>query len=437
MGARRVAVAASGGRDSTALLHCTARAAQALGIEVLALHVHHGLEPAADDWLAHVRRQSRRWGCGFESRRLADSPPAGASVKAWARRERYRALAAMAKAADCDLVLLAHHRRDQAETWLLQALRGGGAAGLSAMPRVAQRDGRTWARPWLDLPREAVEAYVRRHRLSHIDDASNDDPRYARNRLRRAVWPALLSAFPDAEASFVSAALQAQESAVLATEVLGQDLPALLRGGALAIGPWLALPPARRLNALRGWLASVLGRGSPSTLVDRLMVEVPGATSARWEAPGGELRLYRGMLSLGMAPPAAPSRPEPLCIDLSQPGQVRLPQWQGCFTIEVADCGGLAPALLEQVQAHARIGGERFRLAPSASARSLRKQYQARGIPAWQREGPLLRTPQGRLIYAPGLGAEGSAQAPPGAPQLRLTWLADAPEGTGPRQGAG
>ena len=92
----RVAVAASGGRDSTALLHCTQRQASALGIEVVALHVQHGLQPQADVWLAQVRSQCRRWGAGFSCRRLSGGPARGDSVEAWARTARYAALAEMA-----------------------------------------------------------------------------------------------------------------------------------------------------------------------------------------------------------------------------------------------------------------------------------------------------------------------------------------------------
>ncbi|MBU6259522.1 MAG: tRNA lysidine(34) synthetase TilS, partial [Burkholderiales bacterium] len=231
----RVAVAASGGRDSTALLHCTARAARALGAEVVALHVHHGLQAEADDWLELVRRQARRWSAEFACQRLLGKPARGASVEAWARTERYRALAELAHASGCGLVLLAHHRRDQAETWLLQALRGAGAAGLAAMPARAERAGLTWVRPWLDQPREAIEAYVRRHRLRHAEDPSNGDPRYARNRLRLQVWPALTAAFPEAEAALAAAAAQAQDAAALAAQLAAQDLARLCEGPALRV----------------------------------------------------------------------------------------------------------------------------------------------------------------------------------------------------------
>ena len=107
----------------------------------------------------------------------------------------------MAREEGASLLLLAHHRRDQAETWLLQALRGGGPAGLAAMPRCAERAGLVWARPWLDQPRSAIEAYLRQHLLTWVDDQSNADQRFARNRLRAIVWPAMLEAFTDAEAA--------------------------------------------------------------------------------------------------------------------------------------------------------------------------------------------------------------------------------------------
>lgn len=432
MAAPRVAVAASGGRDSTALLHCVVRSAAALGIEVVALHVHHGLMAAADVWLRQVRAQSRRWGAAFMSHRLDGRPPPGASVEAWARGERYIALAAMAQEAGCSLVLLAHHRRDQAETWLLQALRGAGPAGLAAMPRQAPRQDLVWARPWLDQPRQAIDAYVRRHRLQFVDDASNADPRFARNRLRSAVWPALLAAFPDAETTLADAAVRAQEASALATEVATLDLAPLQQGTGLRVDLWQALPPARRRNALRGWLAGALAAPVPETLVQRLFSELPAAGSGRWPAPGGELRLHRRILSAAM--PVSPSRRrDPVTVDLHRPGVWPLPCWQGHFIVRAAPAGGAFPATLRAVTAREREGGERFRLAPRGAARSLKKQYQARGLAAWERDGPLLYTAAGDLLFVPGLGIDAAQHATPGETQLTLSWVPDGEPATGRR----
>lgn len=309
---QRVAVATSGGRDSTALLHCTARLGRTLGLEVHALHVHHGLQPAADDWLDHVAAQCRRWRVGFASARLAGSPDKGDSVEAWARRGRYRALAALAHERGIGLVLLAHHRRDQAETFLIQALRGGGAAGLAAMPRVAVRDGITWARPWLGLPRAAIEAYVRRHRLAFVDDASNADPRFARGRLRGPLWTALEAAFPDAEITLARAAERAATDAAVLDEVSAQDLAGVRGEGAvLVVAAWLALSPARRVLVLRAWLGEALPVPVPETLVRRLAAELPACRHAEWPAPPGRLLLRRGRLLFDAAGASGSRRPPP------------------------------------------------------------------------------------------------------------------------------
>ncbi len=284
-----VAVAVSGGRDSMALLHCTARTASALRIGVIALHVHHGLHPAADAWADLVADRCRRWAVNFAMQRLAGQPGPAESVEAWARRGRYLALAAMAHEAQADLVLLAHHRRDQAETFLLQALRGAGPAGLSAMPRQVLRNGIVWARPWLEMPATAIDAYLRRHRLPFADDPSNADPRYARSRLRTQCMPGLREAFGDAEAMLAAAAARSAEAQSLLSEVAAADLAAACDGAALRLLPWRAWSEARRRNALRAWLRERLGRGAPQSLVERLMRELP-TTPAR---PNGHAQAPR------------------------------------------------------------------------------------------------------------------------------------------------
>ena len=423
MPAPRVAVAASGGCDSTALLHCTARQARTLGIEVVALHVHHGLMPQADEWWSRVRAQALRWGAGFDACRLQAAPVGGESTEAWARRERYRALAQMATAAGCGLVLLAHHRRDQAETWLLQALRGGGAAGLSAMPRSASRQGLVWARPWLDRPRSDIESYVRRHRLSWVDDSSNADPRFARSRLRTAVWPALQAAFPDAEVSLAHAAEHAQEAAAVLAEVVAQDLPALQRHGALVVNAWRELSVPRRRLALRAWLAGALDTPVPETLVRRMAEELLSARLASWQAGTQMLRLYRGVLRAHALPRAVTlAPPESVALDLVQPGQHELPAWAGRLLVEPVLQRGACAATLRNLVARPRAGGEQFQLAQRGALRSLKKQYQSCGVPEHERDGPLLYTARGELLFAPGLGIDARLHAAPGVAQWAIIW---------------
>ena len=288
-----MAVAFSGGRDSLALLHASCRAAQALGLQVVALHIHHGLLPEADVWLRRAQRLCTRWrrrGWPLQLRwaRLTGQPAPGDSLEAWARAGRHAGLARLAHEAGASLLLLAQHRRDQAETFVLQALRGGAPAGLSAMPRQIERDSLVWARPWLDKPRSAIEAYLRRHRLQPVDDPSNADVRLARNRLRLQVWPALEQAFAHAETSLAAAALRAQEARAALDELAALDLAPLVDGdGRLAVAGWRCLSAARQANALRAWWAAQAGHSAPQALVSRLLAEVRSKGVARWPAGSG------------------------------------------------------------------------------------------------------------------------------------------------------
>ena len=421
----RVAVAVSGGLDSTALLHCTGRLAARLGVEVHALHVHHGLQPAADAWQAQVAAQCRRWGSAgmpihFHGHRVGERPAAGDSIEAWARRVRYRALADMARAAGCALVLLAHHRRDQAETVLLQALRGAGPAGLSAMPVQADRQGLTWARPWLAQPREAIEAYARRWRLSHVTDPSNADERYARSRLRQAVWPALTAAFGDADVALAATARRAQEARAIVDEVALSDLVQVSGGTGLNVTAWLALSAARRANVLRHWLLRAGVVAAPESLVQRLLAELPDRRAGAWPAGASPLRLHRGVLAVVPQAPAAVV--EVIAIDLSRTGQHPLPPWPGAMRVDPVRQGGVPAALLRQAELRPRQGGEQFQAHPSGPPRSLKKQFQDRGVPAWQRDGPLVWA-EGRLVFVPGLGIDARAAALPGQPRVQLSQL--------------
>jgi tRNA(Ile)-lysidine synthase len=490
-----VAVACSGGRDSTALLHATVCASRSLGLQVVALHVHHGLNPQADGWLAHLQAQVAQWAAeGLPVRlmweRLDGRPGPGESIEAWARTGRHQALQRMARRAGTDLLLLAHHRRDQAETFLLQALRGAGAAGLAAMPQQQWRDGVCWARPWLDQPREAVEAYVRQHGLSHIEDSSNSDLRFARNRLRHALWPVLTQAAPGAEAALAQSAAWAQQALALQQEIAAQDLavwapalppapalqpvPALQPTRALRTAAWAALSPARLSNLLRAWLRLCGEQAAPASLIERLMNEVPAADVGRWPWGRLEVRLYRGELSVARAR-RAPDRPlagfmstaadiasssdqglvtdvipvtdmanttgptdttdttgaPVLTLDLSRPGRHPVPQWRGAIEVLPAEAmlegvsRGVSASRLIKVELRPREGGIQFQAHARGIPRSLKKCWQTAGIPAPQREGPLLWA-DGALLFVPGLGLDARVQETAAQGLLALRWHPDA-----------
>ena len=405
-----VAVAFSGGLDSTALLHVATRS----GARVLALHVHHGLQLQADDWAAHCERVALEFGADFACARLSSAPGRGDSVEAWAREGRHRALHDMAVAGGADLLLLAHHRQDQAETFLLQALRGGGVAGLAGMPRLQWRDGVCWARPWLDRSRDQIRTYAEQEGLSWIEDPSNADPRFARNRLRQTLWPA----FPAAEAGLAQAARWAQQSAALAAEVASADLAVIATFERLDLIALAGLSTARASNALRAWLSP--HTAAPASLVERLLTQWRPGSTASWPAPGGALHAYRDGLFWA---PSAAEVPLPSTVDLSRPGLYRQPSWRGAWLVE-ASSPGIAPARLSRLSQRARAGDEQFQRAPASLPRSLKKACQEAGLPAWRRSGPLLFDGP-ELIAMAGLGMDARAFAPGGEAALALRWVDD------------
>jgi tRNA(Ile)-lysidine synthase len=423
-----VAVACSGGRDSVALLHATARAGEALGTSVVALHVHHGLMAQADRWAADVQALCERWRIGFACERLTGAPASGESVEAWARRERYAALGRMARAAGAGIVLLGHHAHDQSETVLLQGLRGAGPAGLAAMPRSVERDGLTWARPWLGRAGAEIDAYVAPLGIELARDPSNADPRFARSRLREAVLPAFRLAFPQIDAALAAVARRAGEARAVLDEVAAEDLQRIGAGASLPLRAWRELSSARRTNALRAWLAGALAGPVPQALVDRLLDETRDDAPRRWPVDGDRLlQSLSGQLQVAdrRAPTPRPASSS-ATVSLLRCDRYALPGWDGVLEVFATPARGVAPHRLAQVQARARAGGERFMLNPTGGSRSLKKQWQSQGVAAAERDGPLLYDGSGALLFVPGLGIDARAWAPPGAPQWGLRWLAPA-----------
>ncbi len=424
---RCVAVAFSGGRDSTALLHATANQAAENGMTVVALHVNHGLSAHADAWQRQCQALCEAWAAlgwplTFVGQRLRARPAKGDSVEAWARQARYRALRSMALAQGAGMVLLAQHRRDQAETVLLQALRGAGTAGLAGMPRCVERGGLTWARPWLDLPREAIDHYVRQHRLQPIEDESNADPRFARNRLRLAVWPALVDAFPQAEVALAGTARWAQEASQCLRDLAAIDLAAAGSPTGLNLRVWQLLSLPRRSNALRTWLAQQMGAAAEASLVTRLLAELPAVGPATWQTAGGSLRRYRGVLRfVRMGGARTQTNVREATLSVRRAGTHRLPGWGGSLIVTRVKQGGVSLAWLGHVELKARAGAEQFQAGLLRPPRSLKKQFQAAAVPAWQRVGPLLFS-GGHLLFVPGLGIDARVVALPGQPQVTLRW---------------
>lgn len=268
-----LAVAFSGGADSTALL--AACAARWPG-EVYALHVHHGLQAAADDFERHCAALCAQLDVPLRKARIDAGHANGQSPEDAARRARYQALFALAGAAGAGPVIgsiaLGHHADDQVETVLLALSRGAGLPGLSAMPARMERDGVVLYRPLLRVAAADIRGWLALHDLQWIDDPTNGDARFVRNRIRSELLPSLMQVFPQAGDTLARSAAHAAEAQVLLIELAEQDLSAV--GAPPRIADLQRLSRARRANALRRWLTRDHGCAPSAAQLDELQRQI-------------------------------------------------------------------------------------------------------------------------------------------------------------------
>ncbi|MFL6675775.1 MAG: tRNA lysidine(34) synthetase TilS [Massilia sp.] len=420
-----IAIACSGGLDSSVLLHLAHAYAREHGIALFAFHVHHGLSPNADAWLMHCERGAGALGAGFDHRRVA-VPKTKSGTEAAARKLRYAALGEMCRVHGVRLMLTAHHLDDQAETVLLQLLRGSGPAGLSGMdgansaPGLLGNPDLVMARPLLALSRAELEAYAREHGIDWIDDESNADPRYARNALRHQVMPVLAQAFPGFQQRFARSAAHAQSAQRLLTELAQEDLAACLDGEAVDIGKLRELSLDRTYNLLRHWFATrALSMPSTAWLAEMVtqLLEARDDAQLLVTHPDCHIRRHRARLFItpklpdlaGMRDPDDEGIFEKHGESFRWNGEAHLefPAYGGVLHFEPAGQGFDAAWLRAQpLVIDFRKGGERLKLAPNRPTRSLKAHYQACDIPAWERTRLPVVSANGELLFAAGLGMD-------------------------------
>ena len=394
--ARPVLVGFSGGLDSTVLLHLLhllAGAPSTLHRGLRAIHVHHGLQPQADAWARHCQSVCADWSIPLQIVRV-DVDRAGAGPEAAARSARHAAFAAELRADE--VLALAHHRDDQAETFLLRALRASGPDGLAAM-RPWRRHGRGWLwRPLLALPRSELLTHAQRHGLRWIEDPSNGDSAPDRNFLRHEVLPLLQRRWPQVNAAFARSATLSAAAADLLDD---EDARALAgaRGDDLQlldVDALLLLPAARRARVLRRWIEACKLPPLPATGIDRIEADLLQAApddEARFAWSGAVVRRWRNLLHAGRQ--RAALAPGWQC------------QWDGRAPLPLPDGGLLllegAAGFDDMMVVHARRGGERIALPGRKHSHALKHILQDAGMPPWQRERlPLLSTADGRLLAA-------------------------------------
>lgn len=385
---RQLLVGFSGGLDSTVLLHrLKCWRDQEPDVELRAMHIHHGLSPHAEAWVAHCEALCAAWAIPLLVERVTLKDE-GLGVEAQARKARYAAFADALRPGE--VMVTAQHLDDQCETFLLALKRGSGPAGLSAMPERAEFAGTQLLRPLLGETRASLEAWAREHQLNWIDDESNQDDGYDRNFLRLRVLPLLRERWPHfADATARSAILCAEQEALL-DELLSEELAELIsENGALAIAPLQGRSPVRRAALLRRWLASHHAAMPSRAMLSRIWDEV--AMAREDAAPcvhlnGFDVRRFKGELWWVKSTPSLTD----VVLDWSSPdAPLILPCEIGRVTLVPSGHVRL-PASGEPVTVRFKAGGM-LHIVGRNGGRKLKKIWQECNVPPWLRDTtPLL-----------------------------------------------
>ncbi len=421
-----IAVALSGGRDSMVLMDTLARLRGALPFTLSALHVHHGLSRHADHWTEFCASQCEQRGIPLVIERVTISRRGGMSREAVAREARYRVL----MGARADAVALAHHADDQAETVLLQLLRGAGPHGVAAMP-ARRRRGREplLLRPLLHLPAAAIAACAGARAIHFVVDESNVDTAIKRNALRHDIVPALREAFPGYPATLVRAARHQAEAAELLDELARLDAAAIACDDAvfgLALDrvafAALATSHAARARNLMRWFLRRHDLLLPSTArLDAIMAQCLHARSdsrVQLRHDGAEIGMHRGRIVVH-----APTVAQTFAFPWRGESALALPG--GTLLFGAAKGAGLCASRIADgpVVLRSRHGGERLQLARNRPRQSVATLFRTQGIPAWERGSwPLVWCGE-TLAAVPKLGVDVAFQAGEDAPGYVLCWL--------------
>jgi tRNA(Ile)-lysidine synthase len=374
-----IAVGLSGGVDSVVLLHQLKQSSKA---PLRAIHVHHGLSPNADAWTAFCRSLCKRLDVPLSVRKVSVRR-AGKGPEAAAREVRYGTFR-KEKAA---IIALAHNLDDQAETVLMNLLRGAGARGASGMAEHSRLGRKVLWRPLLVKTRKEILAYAREHKLEWIDDESNADQTLTRNFIRLSVGPLLERKFPQWKQSLARAARHFAKK-----ELGGEEL-------------------------LRKYLHSKgLKAPSEAKLVEMLKQLASSGSRTKIVHDGATLRTYRGKLFLD-SDLSADFIPQ----DWSGEPRLKLPELGGELRFRKARGKGIALDH-KPLSVRLRSGGERLQPDPRRPRRTLKNLFQEAGVPPWERERlPLLFSGED-LVWVPGVGIDARFQAPAGALGLLPEW---------------
>jgi tRNA(Ile)-lysidine synthase len=380
--ARSCVVAYSGGVDSHVLLHLC----HAAGLPVRAIHIHHGLQAEADHWDRHCAEVCLKLDIAYQCIHVDAEPGPGESPEDAARKARYQALEN--ELPSDEVLLTAHHQGDQAETFLLQLMRGAGPAGLASMPVIKPFGAGYHARPLLGFSQQSLRQYAEEHQLIWVEDPSNADTGFDRNFMRNEVMPRLVENWPNASEAISQAAALQQDTLEIIDVMAATDLAAVStqQRNSLSISKLKQLSQARQYNVLRYWInASGFSKPRRNILQEIIQSVLPAAEDAAPLVLWGntEIRRYQDALYVLKALNSHEIH-HVYAWDGEQPLFIETLNMELSLT-QTAGKGLQQDVVARGMTVRFRQGGEQFRPNGRQHTHSLKKLMQEAGIPPWQR----------------------------------------------------
>ena len=390
----RYVIAYSGGIDSLVLLHCFNQA----NVAVRAVHVHHGLQAVADDWVTHCQKTCEQLNIPLDVLYVDAKQKQGTSPEESARNARYEALQDNLTGGEC--LVTAQHLNDQAETLLLQLFRTASTAGLSAMPASRRFGDFIHIRPLLPFSRKEIESYAKENGLHWIEDPSNQDIAFDRNFLRKDIFPLLENRWPDVVTQLSTVtSLQSNNLRVL-EDMAAIDLAnaSVLKSNPskacifeimsmLSIEKLMQLSRPRLLNMLRYWVMLTLDKKPTRNLLEEIeksLVYSQQDANPDIVFSGYAFRKFQNHLFL-LKNNNKPVLQNDLDWDPASP--LILPDLNVQLKAKMTTGKGLSKKLLEEpLKISFRKGGEKFHPSERRHSQSLKKLLQEEGIPSWERD---------------------------------------------------
>jgi tRNA(Ile)-lysidine synthase len=393
----------SGGVDSVVLLHLLHHLSPVHRWQLSALHVHHGISANADRWVGFCADLCAKLAIPLHIEYVDINPLREHGIEAAARQLRHRAFALQS----CDFVALAHHADDQAETLLLQLLRGSGVRGAAAMPeKSAKSTGRQIVRPLLQSTRQELLAYAACHGLDWIEDESNADDSYPRNFLRHRLLPVLGEKFPAYRETLGRSAQHFAEAAELLDDLARLDAVGAIVDNTLCVAALQALSVTRAKNLLRYFLCQQ-GCPMPQTvqldeMLHQLLSAQADATVCVSFAGGWQLRRYQGAAHVLRAL-AGFDRNQVL--SWTGTDTLSWPALNVTFALSPVKGKGVSLAKLQRAPLSWRYrqGGESLRPFVNSSTRALKNLLQEQRVPPWLRDRLPLLYCGVELVCVPGV----------------------------------